>query len=111
MKGNKEKIGKPIKYPFVKGLKNIPEITPILKKETDKNNFGGIWHSDTTYQEKPPMGTMLYALEVPEFGGDTEFANQYLAYEALSPGMKDFLSDLNAVNISCLLYTSPSPRD
>tara|TARA_B100000965_G_scaffold122675_1_gene101495 strand:+ start:293 stop:1150 length:858 start_codon:yes stop_codon:yes gene_type:complete len=95
-----EKIGKPIIYPFVKGLEEFPEITPILKKETDKNNFGGIWHSDTTYQEKPPMGTMLYALEVPEFGGDTEFANQYLAYEALSPGMKDFLSDLNAVNIS-----------
>ena len=95
-----KKIGKPIIYPFVKGLEQFPEITPILKKETDKNNFGGIWHSDTTYQEKPPMGTMLYALEVPKFGGDTEFANQYLAYESLSYGMKDFLSKLKAVNIS-----------
>jgi len=95
-----EKIGKPIIYPFVQGLEKFPEITPILKKETDRNNFGGIWHSDTTYQAKPPMGTMLYALEVPDFGGDTEFSNQYLAYEALSDGMKDFLSDLKAVNIS-----------
>ena len=94
------KIGNPIIYPFVKGLSNFPEITPILKKETDKNNFGGIWHSDTTYQEKPPMGTMLYALEVPKVGGDTEFSNQYLAYESLSEGMKYLLKDLKAVNIS-----------
>ena len=94
------KIGKPVVYPFVKGLEDFPEITPILKKETDINNFGGIWHSDTTYQEKPPMGTMLYALETPEFGGDTEFANQYLAYERLSDGMRKFLDTLEGVNIS-----------
>ena len=91
------KIGKPVVYPFVKGLEDFPEITPILKKETDINNFGGIWHSDTTYQEKPPMGTMLYALETPEFGGDTEFANQYLAYERLSDGMRKFLDTLKGV--------------
>ena len=95
-----KRIGNPIIYPFVKGLDKFPEITPILKKETDKNNFGGIWHSDTTYQEKPPMGTMLYALDVPEYGGDTEFSNQYLAYDSLSKGMKVFLNDLQAVNIS-----------
>jgi len=95
-----KKIGTPVIYPFVKGLEDYPEITPILKKETDINNFGGIWHSDTTYQEKPPMGTMLYALETPEFGGDTEFANQYLAYESLSDGMREFLDTLQGVNIS-----------
>ena len=95
-----KRIGKPIIYPFVKGLEKFPEITPILKKEDDVNNFGGIWHSDTTYQDKPPKGTMLYALEVPEFGGDTEFSNQYLAYETLSTGMKNFLDKQKAVNIS-----------
>lgn len=94
------KIGTPIIYPFVKGLENFPEITPILKKETDTNNFGGIWHSDTTYQDEPPKGTMLYALEVPDFGGDTEFSNQYLAYDTLSEGMKNFLNDQKAINIS-----------
>ena len=52
-------FGQPVIYPFVKGLKDFPEITPILKKETDLNNFGGVWHSDTTYQEKPPKATML----------------------------------------------------
>ena len=95
-----EKIGKPIIYPFVKSLENFPEITPILKKETDKNNFGGIWHSDTTYQDKPPMGTMLYGIEIPDYGGDTEWSNQYMAYESLSDGMKKFLDTLEAVNIS-----------
>jgi len=95
-----KRIGTPIIYPFVKGLESFPEITPILKKETDVNNFGGIWHSDTTYQDEPPKGTMLYALEVPEFGGDTEFSNQYLAYENLSEKMKLFLEKQKAVNIS-----------
>jgi len=95
-----KRIGRPIIYPFVKGLESFPEITPILKKETDVNNFGGIWHSDTTYQDEPPKGTMLYALEVPEFGGDTEFSNQYLAYENLSKKMKLFLEKQKAVNIS-----------
>ena len=93
-------IGRPISYPFVKGLDSFPEITPILKKETDINNFGGIWHSDTTYQNEPPKGTMLYAIEVPEFGGDTEFSNQYLAYERLSNEMKIFLEKKKAFNIS-----------
>ena len=93
-------IGRPISYPFVKGLDSFPEITPILKKETDVNNFGGIWHSDTTYQNEPPKGTMLYAIEVPKFGGDTEFSNQYLAYESLSDEIKIFLEKKKAFNIS-----------
>ena len=95
-----KRIGKPIIYPFVASLEGFPEITPILKKETDTNNFGGIWHSDTTYQDKPPMGTMLYGIDVPAFGGDTEWSNQYLAYESLSEGMKKFLDGLQGVNIS-----------
>ena len=95
-----KKISTPSIYPFIKGLENFPEIIPILKKEKDVNNFGGIWHSDTTYLNEPPKGTMLYAVEVPEFGGDTEFSNQYLAYETLSDGMKIFLGKQKALNIS-----------
>ena len=56
------KFGSPDIYPFLKGLDGFPEITPVLKKETETVNFGGIWHSDTTYQPCPPMATMLYAL-------------------------------------------------
>ena len=93
-------FGRPIIYPFVKGLKDFPEITPILKKETDLNNFGGVWHSDTTYQQQPPKATMLYAVEVPEYGGDTEFADQYMALNYLSDGMQKFLSKQKIINIS-----------
>ena len=70
-----------------------------MKLEHERINFGGIWHSDTTYLETPPMGTMLIAREVPPYGGDTLFANQYLAYETLSDGMKRLLDGLDAVNI------------
>jgi len=94
------RFGEPVTYPFVKGLDDFPEITPILKREGDRSNFGGLWHSDTTYQEVPPMGTILYGIEIPPYGGDTEFANQYLAYETLSAPLRGFLDGLKAVNVS-----------
>ncbi len=92
-----KQLGMPDIYPFLKGLEDFPEITPILKKETEKVNFGGVWHSDTTYQPRPPMATILYALELPPVGGDTLFANQVQAYEALSDGLKEVLSTLKVV--------------
>ena len=59
-----------------------------------------MWHSDTSYLDIPPMATMLIAREVPPVGGDTLFANQYLAYETLSDGMKRLLDGLVALNAS-----------
>ena len=92
-----QQLGTPDIYPFLNGLEGFPEITPVLKKETEKVNFGGVWHSDTTYQSHPPMATMLYALELPPLGGDTLFANQVQAYEALSDGLKGTLGKLKIV--------------
>ena len=83
-----------IEYPFIKGIEGFPEITPVIKLEHETMNFGGLWHSDTAYLERPPMATMLIAREVPPFGGDTLFANMYLAYETLSDGMKRMLDGL-----------------
>jgi len=94
------KFGEPIEYPQLKGLPESPMITPVVKLEHERNNFGGIWHSDTTYLEKPPMGSMLLAREVPPYGGDTMFANQYLAYEALSEGLRQTLAGLIGVSSS-----------
>ena len=74
-------------------------------------NFGGIWHSDTVYLERPPMATMLIAREVPPYGGDTMFANMYAAYEALSPGMQRLLDGLRAVNSSALADVSKTRED
>lgn len=91
-------MGEPSEYPMVKGMDEYPEITEVIKKEDERVNFGGIWHSDTTYLEYPPMATMLYALEVPPVGGDTLFANMHMAYESLSSGMQRLLEGLTAVN-------------
>lgn len=93
-------IGEPIEYPFVQGLPGHRLIIEVLKREDERVNFGGIWHSDTAYLEMPPMASMLLAIVVPPAGGDTLFANQYLAYEALSPGMRRMLGGLTGVNSS-----------
>ena len=92
-----KQLGAPDIYPFLNGLEGFPEITPVIKKETETVNFGGVWHSDTTYQPCPPMATMLYALEIPPVGGDTLFANQVQAYENLSDGLKETLATLNII--------------
>jgi len=105
------RVGTPIEYPFVKGLDEYPEIIPVLKLAHEKINFGGIWHSDTTYLEAPPMASMLIAREVPPAGGDTEFANMYRAYETLSDGMKHLLDGLVAVNSSANADVSRTRED
>ena len=94
------RFGEIVEYPFIKGIEGFPEIIPVVKLEHETTNFGGIWHSDTSYLPKPPMATMLIAREVPRHGGDTMFANTYLAYETLSDGMKHMLEGLIAVNSS-----------
>lgn len=94
------RFGEPVEYPFVRGIDGFPEIIQVAKLEHETVNFGGLWHTDTAYLECPPMGTMLLAREVPPFGGDTLFANQYLAYERLSPGMRRMLDGLRAVQAS-----------
>ncbi len=93
-------FGEPDHYPFLKGLEGYPEITPVLKREDEARNFGGLWHTDTIYQPSPPMATMLYALELPPIGGDTLFANQYMAYEQLSDGLKQTLAGLHLISRS-----------
>jgi len=93
-------MGTPVEYPFVKGIEGFPHVIEVKKLEHEKHNFGGIWHSDTAYLHEPPMGSMLLAREIPPYGGDTEFASQYLAYEALSAGMKRLLDGLLAINSS-----------
>ena len=95
-----KRFGAVVEYPFIKGIEGFPEIVPVIKLEHETKNFGGLWHTDTAYLEIPPMGTMLIAREVPPYGGDTLFANTYLAYETLSEGMKRMLDGLIAVNHS-----------
>jgi len=87
-------IGTPDTYPFLKGLEGYDQITPVLKREDETVNFGGLWHSDTTYMEHPPMATMLYAKELPPLGGDTLFSSQTLAYQHLSDCLRTMLDGM-----------------
>jgi taurine dioxygenase len=105
------RIGEPVEYPFVKGMDGFPEIITVSKLPRETVNFGGIWHSDTVYLERPPMGTLLVAREVPPFGGDTMFANMYAAYDALSPGLQRVLDSLRAVHSSALADVSKTRED
>jgi taurine dioxygenase len=104
-------FGEPIEYPFVKGFEGYPQITPVIKLEHEKMNFGGLWHSDTAYLERPPMATMLIARETPPRGGDTLFANMYLAYETLSDGMKRMLDGIVVVNSSAKADVTKTRED
>ncbi len=105
------RFGETIEYPFVKGLDEYPDIIPVVKLEHERINFGGVWHSDTAYLDVPPMASMLLAREVPPAGGDTLFANMYMAYDALSEGMKRLLGGLRAVNSSAKADASRTRED
>jgi taurine dioxygenase len=105
------RFGTPVEYPFLKGIEGFPEIITVSKLEHEMVNFGGVWHSDTTYLQEPPMATLLVAREVPEAGGDTIFANQYLAYETLSDGMKRLIAGLKGVASSAKADSSRTRED
>ena len=67
---------------------------PVVRNSPAANHH---WHTDKPYHAAPPMLTTLYAVEVPPAGGDTEFANTALAYEALPEAMKHRIAGLRVV--------------
>lgn len=105
------RFGEPMAYPLLAGLDEFPMITPVVKLEDETVNFGGVWHSDTTYLSEPPSATALIARVVPPVGGDTLFANQYLAYDALSPEMKRLLGSLKAISSSAKADATKTRED
>lgn len=90
-------FGELIEHPVFPHLEGYPPIIEIKNfgKQFSVNEH---WHSDVTFSPQPSGETMLYALDIPETGGDTQFSNQYLAYDALSDGMKDMLGRMRAVH-------------
>ncbi|MCH9673797.1 MAG: TauD/TfdA family dioxygenase [Gammaproteobacteria bacterium] len=92
------RFGNPMVHPFRPSLPGVPEIIPIIKEVDQERNVGGTWHTDLTSLEEPPLGTLLFAREVPSAGGDTMFSNGYAAYENLSAGLRASLESLRAVH-------------
>ncbi len=86
--------------PYLEGLETFPNVCAVVKEadETKRQNFGGGWHSDWSFQETPPSYTLLHARELPPRGGDTLFANQYLAFESLSPALQNLLMGLRVAH-------------
>lgn len=87
-------------YPFAQPLPGHPQVIAIIKEADQKTVFGGIWHTDSTYLEKPSLGSILYAVEVPPVGGDTLFSNMTAAYECLDDETQRELAGLHAIHSS-----------
>lgn len=87
-------------HPMVEGMADNPEIIRVVREPSERINWGSEWHMDGSFAEKPPLGTMLHAQEVPPFGSDTMWSNLYLAYETLSGGLKRTLEGMKAIHAS-----------
>jgi taurine dioxygenase len=90
--------------PFVDPLEDRPYVIRVIKEPTDVLNFANAWHSDLSYLPEPPAYTLLHAWDVPDHGGDTVWSNQYLAYEALSGGLRNTLDGLRCVHSAGMAY-------
>lgn len=84
-------------HPFVPHLEGHPEVL-ILESSAENRSAANAWHSDVTFTEEPPLGSILLAREVPPHGGDTMWADMYAAYEALSPQMQRYLDGMTAIH-------------
>jgi taurine dioxygenase len=106
-------FGRLCRMPYIKHMDDYPDIIAVLKEadEAKISTFGNAWHSDFSFLEEPPLGSILYAREVPSHGGDTLFANMYEAYDALSPGMKRMLGGLRAMHSGRPYGRAGVPKD
>ena len=99
-----KRFGPPMPWPYAAPLEGYPEITELRSEPGDQYNFGGSWHQDSLNFERPPKITMLYGVECPEVGGDTSFANQYLAWDTLPEELKTELAGMTAINSAAKSY-------
>lgn len=90
--------------PFVDPLPDRPHVIRVIKEPGDALNFANAWHTDLSYLPEPPAYTLLHAWDVPDHGGDTLWANQYMAFETLSAGLKQTLLGLSAVHSAGMAY-------
>jgi taurine dioxygenase len=92
--------------PFIASIAGHPRVVEV-RREADETTpvFAEAWHSDWSFLEAPPAGTLLYGKVIPPLGGDTLFANQYAAYEALSETMKSRIAHLQGIHSARRSYS------
>lgn len=81
---------------YTQGTEGHRNVHPIIKEADTRSKalFGGGWHTDSPFLAEPPSITMLRAVDIPPYGGDTVWANTALAFRFLSPVMQDMLRPL-----------------
>jgi taurine dioxygenase len=92
--------------PYIGSIPGHPRVVEV-RREADETApvFAEAWHSDWSFLDTPPAGTLLYGKVIPPVGGDTLFANQYAAYDALSDAMKTRLASLHAIHSARRSYS------
>jgi taurine dioxygenase len=105
------RFGEIFVHPNYRGMQDDDEIVMVRREPGDQHIVGEEWHTDTTMVAAPPMAAILYAIDVPPYGGDTCFANQHLAYETLSPGMQRLIEGLSAVHSDRLVAGPQAGRN
>ena len=90
--------------PYIAAVDGRPHVIRVIKEPTDELNFANAWHTDLSYLPAPPAYTVLHAHDVPAAGGDTMWANQYLAYETLPDSLKAQIEGLRATHSAGMAY-------
>lgn len=101
------RLGPPGEVPFVATMNDHPDVIRVVKEADEGSafNFGGAWHSDFSFQAAPPTFTILRAVEVPPWGGDTVFSSMTAAWEAVPDAMRSSLVSLVAVHTAKDAYS------
>ena len=94
--------------PFIEPLTDHPEVIAVIREasETQRFTFGSLWHSDFSSLAEPPFASILHAIEVPPYGGDTVWANQELALASLSRTMRSVLAPLQGIHSAVNAYST-----
>jgi len=101
------RLGPAADSPFIEPSPDHPEVIKVLKDASDGKafNFGGAWHSDFSFQTAPPSFTVLHAIDIPEYGGDTLWSSMTAAYDALTPQQQEQFSSIGAVHTARDAYS------
>ena len=92
-------FGEVFRHPFLSEVSKDPDVVKLYSGgDTGSRYVAEGWHTDVTFAEQPPMGSILRSIAVPASGGDTMWLNLEAAYAGLSPSMQQYASTLRAVH-------------